>query len=236
MNKILEYQNIESELISIKRKIKNSSAMQIVNQENEKANSAREEMKELDKRAGELVANFNKLQGIMNTNIQNIAYLEKQKVEVNDKEKLKKIYDNIKKVNDNLNIIEQRLNQINKSIDDVLKKFKRVKENAQSSKDRRVKAQAQVDQYKESFKAQEEKLKQQMEQLEKTLDPKTFESYQKARKENIFPVYVQAIEEKDAIRCGGCKTILPVGRVGSLKEKGCIHCEECRRLIYIKSN
>ena len=233
MNKILEYQRLEGELINIEKKIANSTAMKMVDQENEKSNTARNEMKELDKKAGDLIASFQKLQGIMKTNIQNIEYLEKQKVEVSDREKLKKVYDNIKKVNDNLNIIEQRLNNINKDIEFVLKKFKRVKETADSSKTKKMQAQTQLDQLKQNATMQKEKLQQQMKNIEKTIEPRLFENYQKARKENVFPVYVQAIEEKDGMRCGGCKTVLPIGRMGKLKDNGFVECEECRRTIYI---
>ena len=234
MNKILEYQRLEGELINIDKKIINSNAMKMIDQESEKSNSARNEMKQLDKRAGELIASFQKLQGIMKTNIQNIERLEKQKVEVSDREKLKQVYDNIKKVNDNLNIIEQRLNNINKDIDYVLKKFKRVKEVADSSRTKKMQAQSQVDQMKENATIQKEKLQQQMRNIEKTIEPKLFENYLKARKENVFPVYVQAIEEKDGMRCGGCKSVLPVSITGKLKDNGFVECEECRRTIYIK--
>lgn len=236
MNKILEYQKLEGELISIDKKVNQSPAMKAIEQANQNSNNAKNEMKELDKRAGELLASFKKLQEIMQRNVQNIQYLEKQKIENSDKGQIKKLYDNIKKVNNNLNIIEQRINEINKNIDGVLKKFKRVKEQANFSKDKKVKAQAEVDNLRKSFDAQKAEIQSKMQALQNDIPAKSFESYQRKRKENIFPVYVNAIDEQSQMRCGGCKSIIPSGRSSKLKSDGFIECEECRRIIYIDEN
>lgn len=234
MNKILEYQKLESELINIEKKVNRSNAMKDIDKATNNAMSAKSEMKDLNKRSGELLDEFAKLQEIMKTNIDNIQKLEKQKFA--DKEQIKKAYDNIQKVNNNLNIIEQRLNKVNKDIAYVLKKFQRVKEMASTSKEKKAKAQEQFDKIKETVASDKDGIKEQMVKLAKEIEPQVFERYQKVRKENIFPVYVKAIEENDSMRCGGCKTLLPVGRVGLLKSNGYVECEECRRIIYLGKN
>ncbi len=233
MNKILEYQKLEGEIINIDKKVSQSPAMKAIEQANSNANNAKTEMKELDKRAGELLTSFKKLQDIMQHNIQNIQYLDKQKLDNADKAQIKKLYDNIQKVNNNLNIIEQRLNDINKNIDGVLKKFKRVKEQVNVSKEKKSKAQDEVEKLKKSFEKQKNEIEDKMNALEKDIPSKTMETYQRKRKENIYPVYVGVINEQNQMRCGGCKSIIPVGRTSKLKSDNFIECEECRRIIYI---
>ena len=233
MNKILEYQRIEGELINIDKKISQSNSMKVINQANDIANNAKSEMKELDKKAGELVSSFNKLQDIMQKNIQNIQNLEKQKVEVADKQQLRKLYDNIKTVNNNLNIIEQRLNDINKNIDWVLKKFQKIKGNVSNSKDKKIKAQQDLEEYKKSFDDKKVKLQSQLDSLKKEIPQNVFKLYQKVREENIYPAFVEANQEGDVIRCGGCKTQIPVAGINKLKNDGYIECERCRRIIFI---
>ena len=233
MEKILEYQRIEGELINIDKKINQSNSMKAIAQFNDSSNTAKNEMKELDKKAGELVNAFHKLEDIMQKNINNIRNLEKQKVEASDKEQMKKLYENIKTVNDNLNIIEKRLSDINKNIDLVLKKFQKNKALIANAKDKKVKAQNDLEEYKKSFDEQKNKLQKELEKLQKEITPNVFELYQRVRKENIYPVFVKALQENNQTRCGKCKSIIPVARIDKLKNQGYIECEECRRIILL---
>ena len=233
MNKILEYQRLEGELINIDKKINQSNSMKIIKQANDNANNAKNEMKNLDQKAGELVKSFNELQEIMKKNLLNIQSLEKQKIEMSNNEQVKKLYANIKAVNNNLNIIEQRLTDINKNMDFVLKKFHRVKESVVNSKDKKIKAQSDLEEYKKSFEKQQQEIDKQMKVLSSQIEPKIFELYQKIRKENVYPVFVNLIQDSNNSRCGGCKSIIPIARINKLKNTGYVECEECRRIIFI---
>ncbi len=231
MNKILEYQKIDGDLLQIEKKIKASNAQKVIDRENNITNDSRNKMKELDKKAEQLLKEFNSLREIMNDNVKNVEILEKQKVEMQDKVRVKTLYDNIKKVNNNLGVIENRLKTLTTAIDNVLKAFNNARKTIEVSKEKRKQAQTELDDISKKYEEKVSDLSSKLETLEKEVDPKLLDSYKRLRTSK-YPPFVQVVEEDGQKRCGGCKSIIPVGRLDKLKTSDYIECESCHRIIY----
>lgn len=232
MNKILEYQKVDDNLLKIEKKIKASQAQKTIDRENDIANSARLKMKDLDKKAEELVKEFNNLREIMNDNVKNIEILEKQKIEMQDKTRVKQLYDNIKNVNNNLGVIETRMKTLMTQIESVIKAFKNAQKTIEVSKEKRKHAQEELDSVSKKYQDQMTEISAQLATIAKNVDPKMLETYNRLR-ETKYPPFVQVSDEDGQNRCGGCKSIIPVGRMDVLKSNGYIECESCHRIIYL---
>ena len=232
MNKILEYQKIDGDLLQIEKKIKASQAQKTIDRENEFVNDARNKMKDLDKKAEELLKEFNNLREIMNDNVKNIEILEKQKIEMQDKSRVKKLYDNIKNVNNNLGVIENRMKTLTNQIDSVLKSFNSARKTIEVSKEKKKRAQQELDNVSQKYEAQIADLSSKLATIAKDADAKMLEIYKRLR-DTKFPPFVQVSDEDGQNRCSGCKSIIPVGRMDALKSNGRIECESCHRIIYL---
>lgn len=232
MKRILEYQKIDGELLQIEKKIKNSNPQKTIDRENNIANDSRNKMKELDKKAEQLIKEFNNLREIMKDNVKNIEILEKQKVEMQDKARVKTLYDNIRKVNNNLGVIENRLKTLTATIDNVLKSFNTARKTAEVSKEKRKQAQVELDGICQKYEKPIKDLTEKLTELEKNVDPKLLEAYKRLR-DTKFPPFVQVLDEDGQNRCGGCKCVIPVGRMDKLKTNEYIECESCHRIIYL---
>lgn len=233
MNKILEYQKVDDNLLKIEKKIKASQAQKTIDRENDIANNAKLKIKDLDKRAEELLKEFHSLREIMNNNVKNIEILEKQKIEMQDKERVKKLYDNIKNVNNNLGVIETRLKTLTTQIDSVIKAFKGAQKTIEVSKEKRKHAQEELDNVSKKYETQIADISSQLNKIAKDIDPKMLETYNRLR-ETKYPPFVQVADEDGQNRCSGCKSIIAVGRMDLLKTNGYIECESCHRIIYLK--
>lgn len=232
MNKILEYQKIDGDLLQIERKIKVCTAQTIVDRENNIANNVRNEMKDLDKKSEELLKEFTALRKIMDDNIKNVEILEKQKTEMQDKSRVKKLYDNIKNVNNNLVVIENRMKTLTSQIDGVLKSFNSAKKKLDNSKDKKKRAQHDLDNVTKKHEKRVEELSAKLATIAKDTDAKLLEIYKRLR-DAKYPPFVQVTDEDGKNRCSGCKSIIPVGRMDTLKSSGRIECENCHRVIYL---
>ncbi len=232
MNKILEYQKIDGELLQIERKIKASQAQKIIERENNVANDARNKMKDLDKKAEELLKEFNKLREIMNSNVKNVEILEKQKVEMQDKARVKKLYDNIKNVNANLGVIEDRLKTLTNKIENILNSYRSTKKMIEKSKEKKQNAQQELDNVSGKYEKQIKELSSKLETIAKDIDSRMFDAYKRLR-DAKYPPFVQVVDNDGTNRCGGCKSLIPVSRMDALKSNGHIECENCHRIIYL---
>lgn len=78
-----------------------------------------------------------------------------------------------------------------------------------------------------------ERLKAELAEMRKTLDPKVFAEYTKLAEENKFPPIVRAVgdEKKNMFNCGGCGLNLPQKGNALLRDQGWYRCENCRRII-----
>ena len=73
-----------------------------------------------------------------------------------------------------------------------------------------------------------DKLNKELLVLRKKVDPALMESYDKKRKEKLFPIIFEAKEDV----CGACSMNLSMIDIAKLKNGEIIECDNCRRLLY----
>ena len=90
-----------------------------------------------------------------------------------------------------------------------------------------------VDEETKAYEPEKLKIKKELAELEKSVEPEIMAEYKKKRNDNIFPVIVP-LEGNNF--CGRCRMELPKVAISRLKEKGVITCEHCKRFIYLKTD
>ena len=73
------------------------------------------------------------------------------------------------------------------------------------------------------------KVKQELFELEKGIDPVYIDKYKKMRDEHKYPILVPLINNS----CGICAVQVPNARLDILKKNHMIECENCHRIIYL---
>ena len=229
MNKILEYQKLDSECFKLEQQMAKSAPKKKISDSVQFANESKDKLMNLDNEAGKSYKEYNDLVNVLNDNVKNVELLLKQDLDGIEEGKLKNLQDKIALVQKNLIILEKRNFAIQSKMQKQLQEFDSTKSQVAKAKEQHQKSKADFDELKKSVEPEMEKIKKQLAKLQKDIDPALLEKYQKARKDNIFPVFV-GLNDK---RCGGCRMELPVATLDKLKAKKMLECEQCRRIIYV---
>ena len=231
IEKILDYQNIENELILAENELSKSK-------DREKAVAIQQAMKNqhsklltLEESAKHVNAVYKKAMDKYQEYLKKLEELEKQ-VESADESKIalyEKAYKDFSAVAASLEKeianIYADVQSISKEYEDIMKKSKSDREN--------------FDKYRAAYnklKAQKEpkiaELKEKLVSTAKTIEAKLLSLYKQKRENNLFPVFV----ELQASKCSGCRMEVSASKLTKMKtnDYGIIECENCGRYIYKK--
>lgn len=230
MNKILEYQKLDIELLKLKKSGANSEeknnmaklkgyiveshdkGMKLENDAKKLFNDYLNLKKQYD-------SNFKKVQELLNTNIST--------VELND---VDNILSTINSLSSELFLLERNLNIIINKIKASLKEFEVTKNNIIKARQKYNEFKAKYEQGINNVAPQIKELESKMQALEKEIDENLLIKYKTIKGDKIFPVYVGFNNG----HCGGCRVEIPTSKVNQLKKDGTIVCEQCHRIIYVK--
>ena len=90
---------------------------------------------------------------------------------------------------------------------------------------------AKYNELKEARQPEMEKIKAELEELKKKVDPALMEKYLKKRGEKMYPVFYEVSDKL----CGACNMELSMAAQSKLKNGEIIECEQCHRLLFKKS-
>lgn len=228
LNDILEYQKLDSELFKIEKQIKDNKNKQTANQMHENMKNAQSRSLKLEEKAGDILNEIDKVKKQFQIQEDKMnEFLSKDLTKLT-KEEIDKYNVLKEKLSQNLSILEKNLSALAENVNAVLSDFNKTIKTFNTSKEQYLKSK---ENYENDINAVEENKKQISERLNalsKNIDSKIMESYNKIRKENIFPVVVPL---KDNL-CGGCHIELPYATLSVLERDGVLACEHCHRLIY----
>lgn len=228
LNKILEYQKLDSQLVKIERQLKDNSNKKTANKMHDSIRESQSRSLKLEQKAGSILTEIEKVKKQFKVQQDKMAEFSSKDLDSLSKEEIEKLSLLKDKLAQNLAILERNISSLAETINAVLADFNKTIKVFNNCKEQYAKSK---NAYEEDVKAvtqSQEEIKNKLQALSKDIEPKVMEAYLKRRKENIFPVVVPLVNNS----CGGCHIELPYANISKLEDEGILTCEHCHRLIY----
>lgn len=231
IEKILDYQNIENELISAENELSKSK-------DREKAVAIQQAMKNqhsrlvtLEESAKHVNAVYKKAMDKYQEYLKKLEELEKQ-VEAADESKIalyEKAYKDFSAVATSL---EKEISNIYADVQSISKEYEDIMKKSKSDRENFDKYRAAYNKLKAQKEPQIAELKEKLVSTAKAIESKLMSLYKQKRENNLFPVFV----ELQASKCSGCRMEVSASKLTKMKtnDYGIIECENCGRYIYKK--
>ncbi len=230
INKILEYQTLDSELFKLEKSLRENADKKTASQMQNNAKIAQERSYKLDEKAKELQKEYYNAKNqyaIQKKKMDEIFAKDMDKLSNEEVDKLIKLQE---KLSQNLSILERSFAKLAENMNALLSEFNKTKNAFQMAKEQFALSKQKFDKAQNDAMPKKQELAKKLFALEKGIDNKIIEAYKKRRAENIFPVVVSLAGNC----CGGCRMELSVANLSKLKEEGILTCEHCHRIIYLK--
>lgn len=231
LENILEYQEIEGELVAEENELLKSKDREKVTEYSQLLKNQHARILTLETQAQKVNDSYKKATAKYEEFLKKLEVLEKE-MENADSSKIavyEKAYKDFAAIS---NSLEKDITNIYNHIQQISKEYEEI---ITKSKADRIK----FDKYKAAFakvKAEKEPkiedLKNKLQASKEKIDSKLLNVYLQKRDAKKFPVFVALIANK----CGGCRMEISASKLGQMKtnDYGVIECENCGRLIYKK--
>ncbi len=224
---LLEYQRTDGELRKIEQEIASSEEWKKYSQAKKFMSAAPAKLEAQDRRAAELLALRDSLEGRVEETSKAIEEYEDVEELLEGGADVGFYKKNAQALLDKLRALKGELGKLVSDVNAAVEEYKRFKEQT-------ILMQRQYKEYSEKFKkvkdsrAQEVKvLNDKLKSLEGSISPRILEVYQIKRKEKIFPVVVPLNGEFCI-----CGRDFPLAQQGTLAGGNMVECENCHRLVY----
>jgi len=228
MNKILEYQKLDMELLKLKKSNLNSEDKNNMNKLKSYIIDAHDKSNQLDSSAKELVNDYNKLKAQYDKNFEKVQSLTKTELSSISSEEVDNYLSTINSLSSELFLLERDINMIISKMKSSLKEFEVTKNNTIKARQKYNEFKAKYEDGMEKITPKIKAIEDNMKALEKDLNPELFAKYKAIKNDKIFPVFVSL----SGGHCAGCRVEIPTSKVNKLKYDGTIICEQCHRIIY----
>ena len=228
VEKMLEYQKLDSEMFKIERQLKENRNRQTATQMHESMKNAQARSVKLEERAGTLLAEIDKVKKQFQVQEDKMQEFLQKDLSKMSKEEIEHLSLLKNKLAQNLQILEKNLATLAESVNAVLADFNKTIKTFNFAKDEFAKSKSAYDADIKAVEGQKAEIEKRLNNIAKECDSKLLESYLKRRRENVFPVIVSLKGNS----CGGCHVELPYASIAKLNEAGVLVCEHCRRIIY----
>ncbi|MDE6201183.1 MAG: hypothetical protein K2M47_04815 [Clostridiales bacterium] len=231
---MIAYQKKDIELRKLNNLIERDEALAVMNKYRHAFDDAKRAIAECEQQAGVLLDTFAELQRYIEDNETALAELENTDSGESEEELERRV---------------KRLESLKSKFQSADKKMHDIQDKAKAVCNRRADAIKTGNAAKQKFAEAREKhgklvnskadelkrLKSELEEMRKALDPKLFAEYAKLVDENKFPPIVRAVadDKKNMFNCGGCGLNLSQKGNASLNDQGWFRCENCHRIIVL---
>ena len=230
IDKMLEYQKKDLELIKLEREVNEGESKRILNEMVERSKDAQAKSVQLEKLAGELNAEYEKLSKTFEDNSSKLEMISKMNFDNVSEKELENYEKLANSINSNLAVLEKKLIHLAENINNVLNQFEQAKKNYNLAREKHSVHKQKYDELLAQLQPRIDEIQKQLGVLEKEVEPVLLSKYKQKRIDKTFPIFVSEYEST----CGGCRMALSYAAMGTLKENGYIECEHCRRIIYKK--
>lgn len=228
MNKIIEYQKLEENILKLEKELSICDERNIMNKMIILVKDAQNKSNTLEDDAKSLIDEYVEIKKNYDNNVQKVQKISKENANEMDMEKVDKYMVMVNTISSEMFMIERKLNIIIPKIKELLKEFEIARNTAIKARNKHKECKEKFEEKANIIQPKILELKKKMSSLEKSLPKDEFDKYKHLRADNIFPVFV-SIHDKV---CSACRVEIPSGKLDKLKNNNYIVCEQCRRLIY----
>ena len=230
MEKILEYQKLDSELFRLEREINRNEHKKNAHAMVSFVKDAQSQILELDKQASKICDEVQKLKQVQEKGISLIEKYSKQVSNNLSYEELVDLQNKLSQTAKQLKELENRLLNAEKRAKQLISEFDALKKKTNLARSKHQESKSKFDEYYAQKEPEVLALKNKIASLEKELDSTFVSKYKSLKQDGVFPVVVRLMDT----RCGGGRMELPSKELEKIKQNGKLECPSCHRLIYIE--
>lgn len=230
MEKILEYQKLDSELFRLERDVnknehkKNAQAMVSF------VKDAQNQILELDRKAHNLSDEIQKLTQVQEKGISLVDKYARQFSPSLNEDELKDLLNRLEQTSKQLKELTNRFYSTERKAKQLISEFDSLKKKTSIAKSKHQESKSKFDEFYTQKEPELKAIKNKIANLEKELDSSFVEKYKTLKQDGVFPVVVKLFDT----RCGGCRMELPSKELEKIRQNGKLECPSCHRLIYIE--
>jgi len=236
---LLEYQEIDIELKKISLRLNKDPNIAALEKVRSEFNSARQAMNTQEEFATSLLSQMEQIKKYSDENNQKLKeYMaELAKVDEDDLEKKKEIIAGIEDLRDKTASLEKKIDDKQKKGQKAINEYLKAKELGGKKKEQFSKLKAEVDKTSGAKQPKIDELTKRLNDKKKEIDKTLFSEYEKLVANGKFPPVVEANPSGGGknYNCAGCGMEVSQSTKFSLEKDGLVNCDNCRRLIYIRS-
>ena len=230
MNKILEYQKLDIELLKLKKSGTNNEDKNNMSKLKGYIVESHDKGMKLENDAKKLFSDYLNLKKQYDSNFKKVQDLLNTDIATIELDNVDNILSAINSLSSELFLLERNLNIIINKIKSSLKEFEVTKNNIIKARQKYNEFKTKYEQGLNSVAPHIKAIEDKMKVLESEIDENLLAKYKTIKGDKIFPVYVGLNNG----HCGGCRVEIPTSKVNQLKKDGTIVCEQCHRIIYHK--
>lgn len=228
-SKVIDYQKKDLELIKLERSLNQSENKNIYLKMYNIVKQAQSKSLELENSANLLISEINSVKKTYNDNIKSVDVINNRNLELSKDSDLDTLSEIAKTISSNLNILERKILQLSEKLNSILVEFNQTKSRNKQAIDKYKYHKDLFEKEKASVQPDIERVKKELEEIEKTVPENLMSRYKKSRQDNVYPVFVKLNNKC----CGGCSMELPALSLEKIKKDGYLECEHCRRIIFM---
>ena len=225
---VLEYQKIDAKLFQIERELNQSVNKKKCSELSAVAKESQIKSAKLEQEASQIAKDIENLFAVADQNKLKIRQILDQNLEKMTPQQIENSLALKDKLVQNLAIIDKKATKLAESANAVLAEFNKTKTIYKSAGEKYKEFKDAYDKQVSEAAPKIEALKSELKKIEKQIDTKLLEDYNKRRADKIFPVFVPLNNKS----CGGCHMEVPASSISKLERDGVLTCENCRRIIY----
>lgn len=232
IEKILEYQNLDTQIKKLEEALENSADQKAMNSLKKVVQETKNISASLEKEAEKTITEFNKMQKNYNDAKNALERLEKSQDNEYTEQQCAECVKQLNNIANFLASLEKVMRQTAEKVNSILTEYETAKQNYEVAKNKHALHKQNLEKLKEKTLPQLETLQENLAKLESGLEDKFIKKYKTKRQDKIFPVVVPLRGNA----CGGCGMELPSAQIEKLKKDGFLECENerCHRIIYFK--
>lgn len=231
---LLEYQEIDSNLISIEKEISKSEVAVKYLSAGKFLKTVSESLEQINEKAEKLLNKYNGiLKDVENFTKQLTSYEKTAEKSTSEdeiallKKKFDETYSQVVALESELSKCKKEMEDLNKEFMILYKKRNEMKEQYETNKPL-------YEKLKDEKKGEVEKLKAQLDKIREKISPDLMKKYDNRRKDKKFPILKKVAVENKMYHCPLCMTVYSMSAVNKLLAGDIIECENerCHVLVY----
>lgn len=231
-DKILEYQKIDQELLDLETQVTKSEERKIAVKAKSKLDNATESIKKLAQEAGELLAEFNKMEAKIVKLKSKLDEFDGILDGVADASEADYYIKQVAQIDEKISALEKDMKRGGVKIDEVNANYKKIMELGKKASDDYKKSRQAYEKFKIEHQPRVQEIKAKLDELKTQIPEEFMTAYAQLRKSKKLPAFVEYKIETNT--CGRCFMDVPNDTKSKIKKPGdYVECPNCRRIMYI---